>query len=132
MLGFRKRKSKSWISPKSWKEVEERRQLKQKLAGTRSERLRAKLQQEYRKKDLEVKRSLRKDKNLAQEAEHAAKHGQMKGVCDATRKLCSEPPKKIDIIRQDVDTRRGGAKEVEGTLRGSTEQAQPRTSGRCD
>ena len=107
VLGFRKRKSKSWISPKSWKEVEERRQLKQKLAGTRSERLRAKLQQEYRKKDLEVKRSLRKDKrewtnNTAQEAEHAAKYGQMKGVHDATRKLCNEPPKKIDMVRNNA------------------------------
>ena len=56
MLGFKKRKS------KSWNEVEEMRQLKQKLAGTRSERLRARLQQECRKKDLEVKRSLKKDK----------------------------------------------------------------------
>ena len=54
VLGFEKSKSKSWISPKSWKEVEERRQLKQKLAGTRSERLKTRLQQEYRKKDLEV------------------------------------------------------------------------------
>lgn len=34
----------------------------QKFAGRRSEQLRARLQQEYRKKDLEVKKSLRKDK----------------------------------------------------------------------
>ena len=77
---FRKTKSKSWISPKIWKEVEERRQLKQKLAGTRSERLRAMLQQENRKKDHEVKRGLRKDKrewanNIVHEATHAAKNG---------------------------------------------------------
>ena len=69
-----------------------------------SERLRARLQQEYRKKDLEVKKSLRKDKrewanNIAKEAEDAAKCGQMKDVYNATRRLCCEPPKKIDVVR---------------------------------
>lgn len=59
---LRKRKSKSWISPNSWKEVYKRRQLKQKLAGKRAERLKVRLQQEYKEKDREVKRSLRKDK----------------------------------------------------------------------
>ena len=41
-----------------------------------------------------MKRSLRKDKrewanSTAHEAEHAAKHGQMKDVYDAMRKLCT-------------------------------------------
>ena len=36
VLGYGTRKNKSWISPESWKGVEERKQLKQKLAGTRS------------------------------------------------------------------------------------------------
>ena len=51
-----------------------------------------------------MKKRLRKDKrewanNIAQEAEDAAKCGQMKDVYDATRGLCSEPPKKIDMAR---------------------------------
>ena len=51
-----------------------------------------------------MKKSLRKDKrewanNIGQEAEDAAKCGQMKDVYDATRRLCSEPPKKIDMVR---------------------------------
>ena len=103
VLGHRTRKNKSWISPESWKGVEERKQVKKMLAGTRSER-KARLQQECRQKDLEVKRSLRKDKSewascIAQEAEDAAKCGQIKDVYDATRRLCSEPPKKIDMVR---------------------------------
>ena len=62
------------------------------------------LQEDYRKKDQEVKRSLKRDKRewangIAQEAENAAKLGQMKGVYDATRKLCNQPPKKIDMVR---------------------------------
>ena len=125
VLGYRTRKNKSWISPESWKGVGERKQLKQKLVGTRSERLKARLQQEYRKKDLEVKKSLRKDKrewtnNIAQEAEDAAKCGQMKGVYDATRRLCSEPPKKIDMVRNNegilLTKERGGATKMERVL----------------
>ena len=84
--------------------MEERKQLKQKSVGTRSEKARLKLQKDYRKKDMEVKRSLRKDKrvwanNIAQEAEDAAKRVQMKSVYDATRRPCSEPLKKIGAVR---------------------------------
>ena len=102
VLGYRTKKNKnnSWISPESWKGVEERKQLMKKLAGTRSERLKARLQQEYRKNDLEVKKSLRKDKrewanSIAQEAEDAAKCEQKKDVYDATRRLCSGRQRKL-------------------------------------
>lgn len=47
VLGYRTRKSRGWISPESWKGIEERKQLKQKSVGTRSERVRLKLQKEY-------------------------------------------------------------------------------------
>ena len=50
VLGYRARKRKGWISPESWKGIEERKQLKQKSVGTRSERVRLKLQKDYRKK----------------------------------------------------------------------------------
>ena len=62
MLGFKKRKSKSWISAKSWEKIEERRKLKMKVNETKSDRLRSRLQAEYQSKDKEVKRSVRKDK----------------------------------------------------------------------
>ena len=104
VLGYRARKRKGWISPESWKGIEERKQLKQMSVGTRLERVRLKLQKDYRKKDMEVKRRLRKDKrawanNIAQEVEDAARRERMKSVYDATRRLCSEPPKKIDAVR---------------------------------
>lgn len=89
-LGYRTRKRKSWISPESCKRLQERRGLKQKLFDVG--RTQARLQEEYRKKDLQVKRSMRKDKrewakNIAQEAENGAKHEQMKAVYEATRGL---------------------------------------------
>ena len=85
----------SWISTESWRKIEERRKLKKTIDGARSERLKNKARNEYREKDKEVKRSLRKDKrewisSVAHEAEDAAQQGQMKGVYGATGSLCNE------------------------------------------
>lgn len=87
---------------------------------------------------MEVKRSLRKDKrawanNIAQQAEDVAKRGQMKSVYDATRRLCSEPPKKIDVVRNKAgklltnedEVRR----EMEKALCRNVEQTKSRNSG---
>ena len=70
----------------------------------KSSRQKALKKEEYQKIDKEVKSSLRKDKrewanNIAQEAEDAARQGQMKGVYEATRKLCSERPKRVDMVK---------------------------------
>ena len=70
-----------------WWELDKdkRRKLKCKLEGARSERVKARVREEYRQKDKEVKRSMRNDKrqfinDLAEEAERAASSGQMKEV----------------------------------------------------
>ena len=51
-----------------------------------------------------MKRSLRKDKRdwingVAQEAEDAVNQGQMKGVYQATRKLCNKGPRKAGMVK---------------------------------
>lgn len=61
MLGYRTRKSTSWIRPEGWNRFEERRGIKEKLIGVRSARLRTRSQEEYRNKYFEVKRSIQKD-----------------------------------------------------------------------
>jgi len=104
VLGHRKKKCQSWISTESWRKIEERRKLKRKVDDVRSEKLKNKARNEYREKDKEIKRSLRKDKrdwvnNVAQEAEDAARPGQMKGVYEATRRLCNERPKKVAMVK---------------------------------
>ena len=60
--------------------------------------------EEYQRLEKGVKSSLRKDKiewinNISQEAEDAARKGQMKGVYEATRKLCNERPKRVDMVK---------------------------------
>ena len=104
VLSFKKRKSKSWISAKSWVKIKERRKLKMKVNETKSDRLRSILQAEYQAKDKEVKRSVRKDKrewaeHIAREAEDASSQGSMKGVYEATKKLCNEKPRHIDMVK---------------------------------
>ena len=51
-----------------------------------------------------MKRSLRKDKrdwvnDVAQDAEDAASQGQMKGVYEATKRLCDEGPRKAGMVK---------------------------------
>ena len=104
VLGCREKKCKSWISMESWNKIGERRKLKKKLEDARSERLKNKARNDYREKDKEVKRSLRKDKRdwingVVQEAEDAVSQGQMKGVYEATRELCNEGPRKEGMVK---------------------------------
>ena len=59
---------------------------------------------DYREKDKEVKRSLRKDKRdwingVVQEAEDAASQGHMRGVYEATRRICNEGPRKAGMAK---------------------------------
>ena len=63
-------------------EIEARGKIKQAVDGAKSARIKKRKQQEYREKDVEVKRALRRDKrkwmdNIAEEAEKCAALGQM-------------------------------------------------------
>ena len=83
VLRYRTRKSKHWIFPESWRRFDERSGLEKKLIGVRSVRLRAKLQEDYGKKYLELKKRMRKRErewanNIGQDAEDAAKREQTK------------------------------------------------------
>lgn len=72
---------------------------------------------------------------IAQDAERAAKlSGQMKGVRDATRRICNGPQKKIDMVRDKTgkpltNEEKVRPGEVEGTLGGGFEQTESGPSG---
>ena len=95
---------KPWISPDSWREIEARGKIKQAVDGAKSARIKKRKQQQYREKDVEVKRALRRDKrkwmdNIAEEAEKCAALGQMKGVYDGLKKLCNDRPRTVDAVK---------------------------------
>ena len=94
----------SWITADSWKKISNRRAMKRVVDDAKSSRQKALKKEEYQRLDKEVKSSLRKDKrewanSIAQEAEDAARQGQMNGVYEATRKLCNEKPKRVDMVK---------------------------------
>ena len=104
VLGYQMKKSKSWITADSWQKIENRRAMKRMVDDAKSSRQKALKKEEYLRVDKEVKSSLRKDKrewanNNAQEADNTARRGQMKGVYEATRKLCNERPKRVDMVK---------------------------------
>ena len=83
---------KSWISPASWKKIDESRFCKAKVDST------------YQAKDNEMKKQLRRDRRnwidqTASGAEKAAKTGNMKAVFDAIRQLCRKPTRRTDSVR---------------------------------
>lgn len=70
------------LTPETWIKIEERKKAKDMLLSANSPRLTERAKKEYKVKDLEVKRSTRRDKrafveNLASEAEMAAAKGQL-------------------------------------------------------
>ena len=104
VLGYRRRKVKPWISPDSWKQIEERGKIKQALDEAKSDRIKARKKEQYRLKDIEVKRALRRDKrkwmdSIASEAEESAARGHMKGVYDAAKILCNTRNRTMDAVK---------------------------------
>ncbi|CAG2244268.1 unnamed protein product [Mytilus edulis] len=77
-LGFKQgKKMKKWITPGTWKVIEERRHMNKKILDTKSERLQERHKAAYRVLDKNVKRMARADKraymeDLAKQAEEAA------------------------------------------------------------
>ena len=95
VIGFRKKKNKEWITPETWRTIEERKKAKENLLNAKSPRLIERAKEEYKTKDKEVKRSARRDKRgfveeLAREAERAAAHGELSKVYKITKQLCGQ------------------------------------------
>ncbi|CAH1248758.1 Hypp8389 [Branchiostoma lanceolatum] len=91
VLGYRKRKDKEWITPETWRNIEERKRAKGKMLNTKSRRAK----DIYRNKNKEVKRSARRDKRayveeLASEAERSATRGELIKVYRITKTLCNQ------------------------------------------
>ena len=92
VLGFRKKKDKQWITPETWRKIDERRKAKDNLLNAKSHSLTQRAKEEYKIKDKEVKRIARRDKRvfveeLANEAETAAAIGDLNTVYKINKQL---------------------------------------------
>ena len=95
VIGRSKKQSKPWIGDKTWKKVKERKDIKLRMEGARSERLKQRWRKEYKVKDKEVKGSAREDKRnwleeKAAAAEKAAENGRNRELYNMTKAIVEE------------------------------------------
>ena len=64
VLGRTKKETKQWLREETWKAIDERQMIHDKIHSTKSERRKNKLRVEYNTKDREVKRTAREDKRV--------------------------------------------------------------------
>ena len=94
-LGFTSHKRKQWITESTWQAIQERKELKLKVASANSARIREARRIEHAQKRREVKRKAKADKkkhvdDLAEEAEVAASKGNMGQVYKISKQLCGK------------------------------------------
>ena len=92
VVGYRKFQQKEWISTETQQGIQTRKEKKALVTNSRTRASKAKAQEDYTNINRMVKRSIKADKrkyidNLAEEAEEAARNGNMKQLYDTTRKL---------------------------------------------
>ena len=95
VLGPKKNQHKDWISVDTLQKIQARRLKKEAVNERRTRVSKAAAQADYTEAHKEVKRSVKKDKrdyidSLAQEAEEAAYHGNMKDLYITTKKLAGK------------------------------------------
>ena len=104
VLGWKEKSNKPWISHNSWTAIDDRKKLKHKIEVTKSERIKDQLRKDYKEKDKETKRSIRRYRrkwidDLIREAEEAANKGQMKTVYDITKIVCNCKSRQSQAVR---------------------------------
>ena len=103
VLGYKTKKVKPWISKESWDLIEQRKEIKLKLDGTNSERLKENRRVQNKAKDREVKRQICRDKRnwsegKAKEAEEAANMQHMKTLYSLTKMICNDKPRQSRVV----------------------------------
>ena len=78
VLGYKTKKKKEWMKQDTWTKISERKETKQKINATRSQRLKDRVKSRYAELNREVKRMAKADKKsfmeeLAEEADGAAR-----------------------------------------------------------
>ena len=121
--GLNKRK----ISQTASDLIDQRKNIKLKMDGARSERLKQQQRDDYREKDKNVKKQIKKDKkewmeNIAKEAEDAARYQNMRALYGLTKVLSNERPKQDAAIKSGVDNRLRKEQAGYRPGRGTTDQ----------
>ena len=108
IMGHREKKHKEWISQGAWQKIKERRNIKQKLLGIKSKRLKEQQKQIYKEADRKVKQLTRRDKrkyleDMATQEEEAAHEGDPATLYNITKQVCGQFRKNLDTPIKDKD-----------------------------
>ena len=92
-MRFQTKKNKEWLSEDTWKKIEKRQDIKQKILNSGSTRIQEQLKSSYKTKNREVKRNAGKNRRdfidaIAREAEEAANMDEMTAVFKIINQLC--------------------------------------------
>jgi endonuclease/exonuclease/phosphatase family metal-dependent hydrolase len=100
VLGHHKGRSKPWIQERSWKLINERKEIKIRIENTKSERIKSIRKEEYKEKDRQMKLSVREDKRQwtqekAEMAEKAAENGRSKELYGIVKQLTGQGMRQV-------------------------------------
>ena len=106
-LGYKQKGQKPWISDDTWRTVQKRKQIKQKIENSKSVRIKNQLQKEYKEADKDVKRQMRADKRKwldkkCEDAELAANNGRLKETYEIIKSICNEKRKSCQTVKDKV------------------------------
>ena len=104
VLGRVKKKNKQWLREETWKEIDQRQMIHDKIHCTKSERIKSKLRVEYKVKDREVKRRAKEDKRawleqLGNEAEKYAENGRNRELYQTAKKITNKRQRQVAAIK---------------------------------
>ncbi|XP_076090000.1 uncharacterized protein LOC143062030 [Mytilus galloprovincialis] len=116
VLGYKRQIHKEWITQGTWKLIDERKEINNKLCQTYSERIKDKLRKEYSECNKKVKKATRSDKrkyteDLAKEAENAASNQRMGHVYQVVKQLCNKKTNKSMPIKDKQNNTLSSEKE---------------------
>lgn len=117
-----KRKSKEWISGETWKLIEKRKNIKNLMDCTKSERKLGQYRENYREANKNVKRNARKDKreyyeSLAMEAQRAADNGEMKTIYQVIKQISGNRSKQEYTVKDKQGKIMSSEKDIENRWR---------------
>lgn len=104
VLGRVKKKNKQWLREETWKAIDQRQMIHDKIHSTKSERRKSKLRLEYKMKDKEVKRRAREDKRvwleqMGNEAEKYSENGRTRELYQTAKKSPTSGGVKLQQLR---------------------------------
>ena len=99
-----KKKNKQWLREETWKAIDQRQMIHDKIHSTKSERIKITLRVEYKLKDREVKRRAREDKQvwleqLGNETEKYAENGRNRELYQTAKKITHKRQRQVAAIK---------------------------------